>query len=211
MFYRFMLITQKNQTSDREYFDFIKKCCDGGITSLQLREKHLSPKELIILGGQLLRILEEYQIPLVINDSAELAQKIATPYIHLGQKDDSISQTLSLIPHAQIGISIESINQLEQANKQANIVYVTASAIFPSLNKRDLSTIWGLDGLKQLSKLSKHPLTAIGGITLDNTKDIIRNGAQGIALIGAVHHSTDPYTLCKNFRNLLDKTIQEFH
>ncbi|MGL5955462.1 MAG: thiamine phosphate synthase [Brevinema sp.] len=209
MFYRFMLITQKNQSNDKDYFDFIKKCADGGITSLQLREKHLNQEELTILGSQLLRILEEYRIPLIINDSAELAQKIGTPYIHIGQKDDTVNQSLSLIPNAQIGISIASTKQLTLANQQSSIAYVTASAVFPSTNKQNLNTIWGLAGLSQLSQISKHPLTAIGGITLENTEDIIKHGAQGIALIGALHDSSDPYTLCKRFRNLLDQTIKE--
>ncbi len=207
MFYKLMLITQKNNTSDKEYFDFIKKCADGGITSLQLREKSLDYSSLLKLGEQLMTILAPYQIPLVINDFPSLAKELGTHYIHVGQKDDSISKTRSILPKAKIGISIESIEQLHQANNIKEIAYVTASAVFPSTNKDNLLKIWGLDGVKELSQISTHPLTAIGGITLDNTANIIQHGARGVALIGAIHDAKDPYSTCKEFRNIIDNNI----
>ncbi len=206
-FYRLMLISQKNDTPTPKYLDFIKKCADGGITSLQLREKSLSPAELIDLGELLIDILTPYKIPLVINDFTSIAQKLDTPYLHIGQKDDSIKKALTLLPQGQIGVSIESLDNLHTANQQDNLAYVTASAVFPSQNKSNLTTIWGLDGLQKLSSLSKHPLTAIGGITLQNTTSIIQHGAQGIALIGAIHDAKDPYKITKEFRKLLDSLL----
>lgn len=204
MFYRFMLITQKGKNSDQEYIEFIKKCADGGITSLQLREKHLNYEQLKHLGELLLRILEPYKIPLVINDFPLLAKELRTKYIHIGQKDESVFQAKQLIPEAKLGLSIETLEQLHNAN-QKELAYVTASAVFPSTNKENLNKIWGLEGLQQLSKISKHPLTAIGGITLENLEDILAHGAQGIALIGAIHEAKDPYSICKLFRDILEQ------
>ena len=208
-FYRLMLISQKNNIPTPKYLDFIKKCADGGITSLQLREKLLSQEELLDLGEQLLKILTPYHIPLVINDCSTIAQQRTTPYIHIGQKDDSIQKVLTKFPKGHIGVSIESLENLHSANKENNLSYVTASAVFPSQNKSNLSTIWGLNGLKLLSSISKHPITAIGRITLQNTTSIIQHGAHGIALIGAIHDAKDPYQTTKEFRTLLDDLLQE--
>ncbi len=202
-----MLITQKNDTPDDKYFDFIKKCADGGITSLQLREKSLDHSSLLALGSKLMSILAPYHIPLVVNDFPTLAKELGTEYIHVGQKDDSITKTRSILPNAKIGISIESLEQLHSANDIEGLAYVTASAVFPSTNKDNLLKIWGLDGVQTLSQVSTHPLTAIGGINLENTADIINHGARGIALIGAIHDSTDPYTTCKKFRDIIDHNI----
>ncbi len=203
MFYKFMLITHLGTSIDA-YKDFIKKCLDGGITSLQLREKSLGFDELTALGGELIKILEPYKAPLIINDSAELAEKLNQNHIHLGQSDDSIQKALLTLKNPQIGISIESTEQILKANEEP-LAYATASAVFPTSNKSNITKIWGLEGLKSLAKISKHPLTAIGGITLQNCESVLQNGAKGIALIGAIHDSDDPYKACKGFRDILDR------
>lgn len=208
-FYRLMLITQKKNIPIQHYLDFIKKCADGGISALQLREKSLSFTELVDFGYALLEILQPYQIPLIINDFPLLAQELKTPYLHLGQNDSSINHALSLVPSAKIGVSIETDQNIYEANLIPNLAYVTASAIFDSTNKNNIKTIWGLEGLQKLSSLSKHPLTAIGGITLQNTAEIIQHGAKGIALIGAIHNTEDPYQTTKEFRRILDSCLGE--
>lgn len=207
-FYRLILISQKQNIPTVQYLEFIKKCCDGGITSLQLREKSLSFAELVVLGQALLDILCPYGIPLVINDFPLLAKELQSQYLHLGQKDGAISNALGVIPRAQIGVSIDSLENMHVANAVPSLAYVTASAVFPSANKHNIQTIWGLEGLKKLSSISKHPLTAIGGITLQNVPDVIRHGARGIALIGAIHDAENPYKTAKEFRNILDSNLE---
>lgn len=205
-FTRLMLITQKNQIPLDLYLDFIKKCADGGITSLQLREKSLSLDELTSLGEELIKVLDPYGIPLVINDFPQLAKLLDSSYIHVGQNDESVAEVLDLIPQAQIGISIESLEDLHIANLLP-LSYVTASAVFPTDNKLKLKKIWGLEGLRELSKISTHPLTAIGGITIQNVENVIQYGAQGIAIIGALHDSEDPYRTAKKFRSIMDPLL----
>ncbi|MGL4562917.1 MAG: thiamine phosphate synthase [Brevinema sp.] len=206
-FYRLMLITQKKKTPLSQYINFIKHCADGGITSLQLREKTLDTNELIELGLLLKEILAPYHIPLVINDNTDLALNIGTPYVHLGQQDDSIDHALKIYPSAQLGISIESLGDIIHANRFANIAYVTASAVFPTTNKSNITTYWGLEGIKELSQMSMHPLTAIGGITIDNLDDVIKHGAKGVAVIGAIHDSPTPYQTTKKIRGIIDSIL----
>jgi len=211
-FYHLMLITNKQHTPLNKYLDFIKYCTDGGITSLQLREKNLEYNQLLDFGSILKEILAPYNIFLVINDNPQLAKDLQCTAIHLGRNDIKISKAQEILDHqAKIGISIETIEDLYHANAIDNISYVTASAVFPTKNKNNLKTFWGLEGINKLSTLSKYPLTAIGGITLQNTKDIILNGAKGIALIGALHNSTTPYNTTKLFRIILDNLIGEIN
>lgn len=208
-FYRLMLISQKQNIPTTEYLEFIKKCCDGGITSLQLREKSLSFAELVDFGRGLLEVLCPYDVPLVINDFPLLARELQSPYLHLGQKDGAVGNALSCIPDVQIGVSIDSLENMHESNGVPSLAYVTASAVFPSANKHNIQTIWGLEGLKKLSAISKHPLTAIGGITLQNVSDVIRHGAMGVALIGAIHDAKNPYETVREFRNILDSHLEE--
>ncbi|MGL4393847.1 MAG: thiamine phosphate synthase [Brevinema sp.] len=206
-FYRFMLITQKKNTPISKYLTFIKQCADGGITSLQLREKNLDPHELLELGMLLKNILDPYKIPLVVNDNPQLAAELDSQYVHLGQKDHSIEEASKIYPSAQLGISIESLDNVFHANKFDNIAYVTASAVFHSQNKTNLEIYWGLNGLKEIEPITKHPLTAIGGIDLENVGDVIDHGAQGVAVIGALHDADDPYQTTLKMRKIIDSRL----
>ncbi|MGL4388087.1 MAG: thiamine phosphate synthase [Brevinema sp.] len=203
-FYRLMLITQKKNIPISQYLSFIKRCADGGITSLQLREKDLDVHELIELGLLLKNVLEPYQIPLIINDNPDLALNIGTPYVHLGQKDSSIESATKTYPSVQLGISIESLGNIFHANRYQNIAYVTANATFKTSNKSNIETYWGLKGIQELSQISKHPLTAIGGIDLDNVAEVIKHGAQGVAVIGSIHDALEPYETTKQMRKIID-------
>ena len=206
-FYRLMLITNKGNIPLPEYLDFIKECADSGITSLQLREKSLSFNELVDFGEYLKETLSPYNIPLIINDFPLLAKALKTPYIHLGQSDGSVENALSIMSDIQIGISIDTIENMHEANCNDSLAYVTASAIFSSNNKNNIKTVWGLLGLKKLSLISKHPLTAIGGITLNNISDVLTHGAKGIALIGEIHNAKNKSKTVKEFRQILNSYL----
>jgi thiamine-phosphate pyrophosphorylase len=88
--------------------------------------------------------------------------------------------------------SIESLDELSAANQLTCIDYVAASAVFQSSTKPDCSTIWGLDGLRRICAHSIHPVIAIGGILLENIQAVIQAGAQGIAVVSAIHHARCP-------------------
>lgn len=203
MFYSLMLVTQKGSTPLSEYMDFIKQCADGGITSVQLREKSVCDEELLLLGEQLQYTLEPYQIPLVINDYPHIAKILGSRYIHVGQSDTSVESIYEIIPDALIGVSIEKEEEIQQANMQA-IAYVSASAVFKTSHKENLKTIWGIDGLSHLRKITKHPLIAIGGITLETVESVLECGVQGVAVIGALHAAHSPYRVAKQLRTLID-------
>ncbi|MDE7469505.1 MAG: thiamine phosphate synthase [Desulfovibrionaceae bacterium] len=206
MFYSLMLVTQKGSTPLSEYMDFIRQCADGGITSVQIREKSLSDSELITLGEHIVRTLEPYHIPVVVNDYPHIANTLGTRYIHIGQSDKSVEDVYECIPDAILGLSIEKEEELYKANSQT-LAYVSASAVFSTLHKDNLKTIWGLDGLSRLHDITQHPLIAIGGITLETVESVLERGAQGIAVIGALHNVNNPYRVAKQFRTIIDSYV----
>jgi thiamine-phosphate pyrophosphorylase len=67
-----------------------------------------------------------------------------------------------------------------------------------------VTTVWGLEGLSNLSSISKHPIVAIGGINESNAEAVIRSGAHGIAVIGAIHDSVCPIDAVKTLRSKID-------
>lgn len=187
-FLKLCLITNRQTSPISLYKDIILQAIKGGITSVQLREKSRDITQILPIGLELKKILDRYNIPLIINDYPDIANEIDAAGVHLGQSDLSAQSARKLLgPNKIIGLSIESFSDLEKANKLNCIDYVAASSVFISQTKSDCKTIWGLVGLKKIAQKSKHPVVAIGGINQNNIGDVIRSGAKGVAVISALH------------------------
>lgn len=189
------LVTQINDKSLEEYLTFIQQAIQGGVTSIQLRDKTNPPLMVRQIALALKACLSPLGIPLIINDDVNLAKEIDAEGVHLGQSDLSPVEARQILgPHKMIGWSIETEEQLQRANQFQCIDYIGASAIFPSSSKQNCKMIWGLDGLKRITEQSKHPVVAIGGINATNIRQIMAHGACGAAVISALHDYEQPET-----------------
>lgn len=204
LFYKLMLVTNRQQTPIDDYLQFIKTCAHAGITSVQLREKNQAPEALLEFGEKLKHILDPLQIPLIVNDDIELALMLNASGVHLGQTDGNPERARALLgPDKIIGVSIDTEDNLMRAN-QLPIDYVGIGAIFPTSNKNNVATIWGVHGLSQLAPHSKHPIIGIGGINESNAPEVLASGACGIAVIGALHDAEDATLTTHNLRHIID-------
>ncbi|CAM2980324.1 thiamine phosphate synthase [Legionella worsleiensis] len=206
-FYKLMLVTHRQQTPISNYLNFIKQCISSGVTCVQLREKnsHETAKLEFALG--LKELLDAYQIPLIINDDVNLAIKINADGVHLGQTDKSPLNARELLGNNRfIGLSIEAEDNLIQANN-VDLAYVAASAVFPSQHKNNLKKIWNIHGLTHLCAHSKHPVIGIGGINQNNLPNVLAAGAQGVAVIGALHQAANPAEMALTLRKIIDQRI----
>ena len=187
------LITNAQTKPFSLYKEFILQAVEGGVTLVQLREKSKNLTQIRHMALELKAILDPFNIPLIINDYVEIVKEIDADGVHLGQSDLSPYDARQLLgPSKIIGWSIETLEELEIANQLTCIDYIAASAVFRSKTKSDCKTIWGLDGLQKITRKSKHPVIAIGGINQRNIKKIIDNGASGAAVISAIHCQHDP-------------------
>ncbi len=203
-FYKLMLVTHRKDIPVSAYLDFIKACAASGTSSVQLREKNASDDFLFDLGMRLKSVLDPYNVPLIVNDNVDLAIRLDAAGVHLGQTDgDPVAARAALGPDKIIGVSIEYLEELETANTMP-LDYVAASAVFDTVNKSNLKTLWGLDGVRMLSERSKHPLMGIGGIHHGNAGDVIKAGAKGVAVIGALHDAQNPNEASRSLRAIID-------
>jgi thiamine-phosphate pyrophosphorylase len=181
------LITHTKKRPLSEYRAFILRAIQGGVTSVQLREKD-DVSTIASYALALQAILKPLNIPLIINDDVAIAQTINADGVHIGQSDMSPMVARQILgPHKIIGWSIETLKELEIANQMADIDYVAASAVFPSKTKPNCKTIWGVEGLQTITQISRHPVIAIGGINKNNIGKVMASGACGAAVIGAIH------------------------
>lgn len=203
---RLILVTDRKQIPLPQYLAFIERCATTGVTAVQLREKKAPFSFLIEFGTRLQEMLTPLNIPLIINDNIMLAKALAAAGVHLGQTDGTPENARILLgKQSIIGLSIETLSELTLANQEKNISYVAASSVFPTRNKKNLKTIWELEGLKRLVTLSTHPVIAIGGINESNIIDVLSTGVSGIAVIGAIHDAVNPQEATRNLRTLIDQ------
>ncbi len=204
-----MLVTNRQSRPLDDYLQFITCCAVSGITSVQMREKGQDQASLLMFGQQLKMILDPLHIPLIINDDVELALKLNASGVHLGQSDgDPIRARERLGPEAIIGVSIDFEKDVMVANRLP-IDYVGVGAIFPSESKKNITTIWGIEGLQQLAPHSKHPIIGIGGIDLHNASEVLEAGADGIAIIGALHQTPTPTQMVHQFCQIIKQRMHD--
>jgi thiamine-phosphate pyrophosphorylase len=203
------LVTNIQEQPLGKYLSFLELAARGGITMVQLREKGTDLYEVKAKALAIQKILTPYGIPLIINDHVELAAEINADGVHLGQQDMNIEEARKIFgPNKNkiFGCSIESLEELKKSNQEA-WSYVTASAIYPSITKPECKMIWGRRA-SLVVKYSKHPVTGIGGINLENVASTIEEtGICGIAVVGVLHRSNDPFYTSSELRSILDQYL----
>src|ERR1041384_2946135 len=181
--------------------DQVKQLIEGGATLIQLREKRMSPREFFQDARDAVSIAHSAGSKLIINDRVDIALAIGADGVHLGQTDMPVEAARRLLgEHAIVGFSTHNLNQVEEA-VSLPIDYLAFGPIFPTATKEYPDPIVGLTELAQIKNLAGSlPLVAIGGIIADRLREVLRTGADSVAIVSAVLNRAHP--IAENLRNL---------
>jgi thiamine-phosphate pyrophosphorylase len=182
---------------------------ENGKTFIQLRDKGMSDEAMTSWGLQMRKALDP-KIPLIINDRVAVAMAIRDSGIegqiglHVGQSDTPASEVRRLIGDDMIlGVSASTVEQAIQAKKDG-ADYLGVGPLFPTKNKDDADPPIGLRGLAEIrAAVEDIPIIAIGGINEDNVAAVMRYGANGVAVIGAVLGADDPKLAADTLANIV--------
>jgi thiamine-phosphate pyrophosphorylase len=192
------LVTDQRLCGERSIVDVVGLAVRGGASLVQLREKRLSTRELVDLGRALKGLLEPFGVPLMVNDRVDAALAVGAAGVHLGQTDMPVDLArLMLGPEVIIGLSLETLGQLAEGER-LDVDYYGVSPIFPTATKPEVGPGWGLEGLAALRAATDRPLVGIGGIHAANAEQVIRAGADGVAVVSAVCAAEDPLAACED-------------
>ncbi|WED24745.1 thiamine phosphate synthase [Vibrio sp. JC009] len=196
--YRLYLVTDEQQDLPTT-IKVVEQAVAGGVTIVQVREKHSDIRVFINKAKAIKQVLQGTNVPLVINDRVDVALAVDADGVHLGQSDMPAELARQLLGEDKIiGLSVESQKQLEEA-KSLPVDYLGLSAIFATPTKTDIKKEWGIDGLKAAVKQSTLPVVAIGGINASNIQAVAGTGVEGIALVSAICHAQFPEQAAKTF------------
>ncbi len=187
-----MLVTDRPLCQGRDLLDIVAQAVQGGVTAVQLREKHLQTREFVQLGRALKKRLEPKRIPLFINDRLDVALAVGADGLHVGQEDMHVSDVRALAGlDMALGLSVNSREEVLEANALP-VDYLGAGPVFPTATKEDAKEALGIQGLQALLESSRHPLVAIGSINQDNVTQVVRTGIRGVAVVSAICAADSP-------------------
>jgi thiamine-phosphate pyrophosphorylase len=154
----------------------------GGVTLLQYRDKTGNARQILDRSREMKWRLGG-SVKLIMNDRADLCLAAGFAGVHVGQDDLSAEGARKVIGESLwLGVSTHNFKQLADADKTtAN--YLAIGPVFPTLSKANPDPAIGLEGVRQARALTRKPLVAIGGITRANCREVIRAGADAVAVI----------------------------
>jgi len=186
------LVTDRGLCGPRGIIPVVEEALKGGARLVQLREKELSTREFVKEALDIRNLLLPYRVPLIINDRVDVALAVGAEGVHLGQSDMPYLMARKLLgPDAIVGISVNSLDQVYEAEKWGPS-YIAVSPVFDTATKSDISRPWGLEGLREVRKISRHPVVAIGGISPINARSVVEAGADSLAVVSAICCAASP-------------------
>jgi len=198
------LVTDRSLSLGRDLQWIVKEAVSSGVSIVQLREKNISSRDFVDLGLMLKKELAPLGVPLIINDRVDIALACDADGVHLGQHDMPCDTARRLLgPDKIIGLSVENFEELQEANS-LDVDYVAASPVFGTPTKTDTARPWGLDGLEEFVKRSKHPVVGIGGMNVATASPVIAMGAAGVAVVSAIVSAQSPAESARQLRMLID-------
>jgi thiamine-phosphate pyrophosphorylase len=176
----------------------------GGVTTVQLRAKGLSDRELLRAARALRARCRAAGALCIVNDRVDIALAADADGVHLGVDDLPVAEARQLLgPHAIIGYSPDG-DADRLAAERAGADYLGVGPVYSTSTKLDAGAAIGLDGLARVARATSLPVVGIGGITLASASDVLRAGAAGVAVVGAIWNADDPQAAARQLLAALD-------
>ncbi len=190
---RLVAITDDVEEERSTLVDRIAAAVRGGATSVQVRLKRATPREVVEITKA---IMSKVPVPVIVNDRADIALASGAAGVHVGESDLPVIAIRRFAPAGFIiGASLGGDAELANA-KEAD--YVGIGPLFATDTKGDAGKAIGIDGFRKLAGLAGRPAVAVGGLTADRAAQVVAAGAAGVAVINAIFRGDDPETAARS-------------
>ena len=203
-------VTDRTWVEDTTLMDQVKEALEGGITFLQLREKHLSKEEFIKEAREMKELSKEYKVPFVINDNIEVALAVDADGVHIGQDDMSVEEARKLLGEDKIiGVSAHNVEEAIKAQKGGADYLGVGAVCATSFGDRIIKGEAIKEEIKKICHTVEIPVVAIGGIKKENIKTLEGTDVDGVAVVSAIFAAKDIKKDTKQLRSLVEEMKQK--
>jgi thiamine-phosphate pyrophosphorylase len=184
---RLVAITDDVEDQRSTLVDRVAAAVRGGATSVQVRLKRATPREVVEITKA---IVSKVPVPVIVNDRADIALASGAAGVHVGEADLPVSAIRRFAPAgfiigASLGVEAELANA-----KEAD--YVGIGPLFATDTKDDAGKAIGIEGFRKFASLAGRPAVAVGGLTADRAAQVMAAGGAGVAVINAIFKGDDP-------------------
>lgn len=175
------------------FVETVERAIEGGAGIVQLRAKGTPRDEVRRLGAELHEMTVKHSVPLIINDSPELALEIGAEGVHLGGNDPPIEHARAILGgDAIIGVSCYGDIERGVRAEKLGASYVVFGTPYNTPTKPGRVPT-PLEVLREaVTLIASIPVFAIGGIFPENAREVLDTGVDGIAVITSVFGAGDP-------------------
>ena len=182
---KFIYLISPNKIS-KSFFRNLKLLFETGkISFFQLRLKHYSIREKILIGKKIKNICKKNKVKFIINDDPLLTLKLDADGCHLGQKDMDIKKAKKILNKKILGITCHNSVSLAKRAIKYKASYIAFGAFNISKTKKT-KYVASLSIIKKVKKFTNTPIVAIGGINCDNYKNLLLNKVNFLAISGYI-------------------------
>ena len=168
---------------------------EAGVTLLEYRNKSGMEAELLADAAILRAALPAGQVKLILDDRADLIEKIGFDGAHVDAGDMNPTEARKLLgPDRIIGTFGGGAAGMLPGILESPADYYSIGPVFATRTKQTSSPLIGMEGVQQLrAEAGAGPvLVAIGGITLATAAEALAAGATLVAIAGALFRQPDP-------------------
>jgi thiamine-phosphate pyrophosphorylase len=185
------LIADAEYAGSRDLVALVREAVRGGVTAVQLRAKGVDIREFLDLAVRLKTALQKRSIPLIINDRVDIALACGAEGVHLGQDDMPAESARTILGKTKIiGLSVNTMKEAREAER-LGADYIGLGPVYTTTSKETDLPILGPVGISRFRARLEIPIIAIGGIRASNAAEVMRAGADGVAVLSAVLGAAD--------------------
>jgi thiamine-phosphate pyrophosphorylase len=199
--YTLYLVTDRELMAACSIEDCVEQAVSGGCTVVQLREKTASSNDFYQTALKVREITARLDIPLIINDRADIALAVDADGLHIGQDDLPYEAARRIVGQNKIvGISTHNLDEAKTA-VEMGADYIGVGAMFATGTKTD-ANLTDIDELRRIRAAVKIPIVAIGGINKNNVSLLKGTGIDGIAVVSAIVAEQDTAGAARELKSL---------
>ena len=204
---RLYAVTDRSWLGEQTLYEQVELALRGGVTCVQLREKELPPAAFLAEAKELKVLCARFGVPLIINDTVELALEVGADGVHVGQEDMDAQDVRSLIgPDKILGVTAKTIEQAQNAQRNG-ADYLGSGAVFGSTTKWNAKPM-SRELLQSICESVTIPVVAIGGIHRGNIATLAGTGIRGAAVVSGIFAAADIEAECRYLRAEVEKLVK---